>query len=206
MYHFVYKTTNRINGKYYIGKHSCTSLTDSYLGSGTIFRRAVRKYGSENFCREILEFAESEQHLSMLESVYVTADVVSDPNSYNLTLGGSGSTSHLNQNILSKDWKRRGADVTNSLHSNKKKLWGSKGMKVLRERHPELVGQNSPGFGGKTHTEESRRKIGIKNSILLRGENNPWYGCKWMKKGDKSIRIHHTKVQSYLENGWIFGR
>lgn len=55
-YNFIYKTTNLINNKFYIGKHSTNDLNDNYLGSGTALNRAIKKYGRKNFKREILEF------------------------------------------------------------------------------------------------------------------------------------------------------
>ena len=51
-YHFLYKTTNLINGKYYYGMHSTYKLNDGYLGSGKILRYSIRKYGKENFSIE----------------------------------------------------------------------------------------------------------------------------------------------------------
>ncbi len=48
-FYFLYKTTNKINGKYYIGVHSTYQLNDGYIGSGKRLRYSVRKYGKENF-------------------------------------------------------------------------------------------------------------------------------------------------------------
>lgn len=56
---FVYKTTNIINGKYYIGVHKTYDIEDGYLGSGTILKKAIEKYGKENFSREILSYHDS---------------------------------------------------------------------------------------------------------------------------------------------------
>ena len=58
-YHFIYKTTNLLSGKYYIGMHSTDDLNDGYLGSGTLLRRSLNKYGKENHSIEILEFLNS---------------------------------------------------------------------------------------------------------------------------------------------------
>jgi hypothetical protein len=44
-FHFIYKTTNLLNNKFYIGMHSTSNLKDGYLGSGTHLRYAIRKYG-----------------------------------------------------------------------------------------------------------------------------------------------------------------
>lgn len=54
MFHIIYKTTNLLDGKFYIGAHSTEILEDGYLGSGKYLKRAVLKYGRENFAREIL--------------------------------------------------------------------------------------------------------------------------------------------------------
>lgn len=53
-YHIIYKTTNLINGKIYVGMHSTDNLNDGYLGSGWILKQAIKKYGKENFKREVL--------------------------------------------------------------------------------------------------------------------------------------------------------
>ena len=52
MKHYIYKTTNLITKKYYIGKHSSKNIeTDTYLGSGKLLNRAIKKYGRHNFTR-----------------------------------------------------------------------------------------------------------------------------------------------------------
>lgn len=53
-YYLVYKTTNMVNGKYYIGSHETENKFDSYLGSGTILAKAIKKYGKSVFVRHIL--------------------------------------------------------------------------------------------------------------------------------------------------------
>ena len=64
---FIYLTTNLINNKIYVGQHTTTNLDDGYLGSGKILQKAIKKYGKENFRREILEFCDGSDVLNKSE-------------------------------------------------------------------------------------------------------------------------------------------
>ena len=61
--HFIYKTTNLLNGKYYYGAHSTENEKDNYLGSGVSLERAIKKYGKKNFIREIILYCDSVDEL-----------------------------------------------------------------------------------------------------------------------------------------------
>ena len=65
MYGFVYITTNHINGKKYIGqkRYDKANKWKSYLGSGIHLKRAINKYGSENFSKEIIEDCKTKERL-----------------------------------------------------------------------------------------------------------------------------------------------
>ena len=47
-YKFIYKITNNINGKIYIGQHITDRLNDGYKGSGIVIEQAFKKYGKHN--------------------------------------------------------------------------------------------------------------------------------------------------------------
>ena len=76
-YHFIYKTTNILSGRYYIGMHSTDDLEDGYLGSGNRLRLAIRKHGKESFKREILEFCKTREDLKKREIEVVNLDEIS---------------------------------------------------------------------------------------------------------------------------------
>jgi hypothetical protein len=83
----IYKITNKINGKWYIGKHSGTD--SNYFGSGKLLMQAVKKYGKENFERVILEEVDSD--INSREQFWISStNAVNDPMSYNLASGGEG--------------------------------------------------------------------------------------------------------------------
>lgn len=89
-YHIVYKTTNLINGRFYIGMHSTNKLNDNYLGSGWVLKDAINKYGRENFKKEILYIYNTRKEALTKEAEIVNETFIKDNNNYNLILGGNG--------------------------------------------------------------------------------------------------------------------
>jgi hypothetical protein len=88
----VYKTTNLLNGRFYVGVHGTESVEefDGYYGSGFLLKPAIKKYGKENFIRETLvECFEDEEEAYSIEAMLVKI-VKEDPRSYNIMPGGSG--------------------------------------------------------------------------------------------------------------------
>jgi len=83
----IYITTNLINGKQYIGLHSKNNK--AYLGSGTLLLKAIKKYGKENFSKEILKETDDIIHANKLERYYIEKyNAVEDDSFYNLSYGG----------------------------------------------------------------------------------------------------------------------
>ena len=93
-YHYIYKITNLINGKIYIGQHTTSNLDDGYMGSGKILIRAIKKYGVGNFRKEIQGFYEDIDELNYMERLFVDQTFVDRCDTYNLTLGGNKPPSH----------------------------------------------------------------------------------------------------------------
>jgi hypothetical protein len=88
MSYILYKTTNILNGKYYIG---VTNGKDpNYLGSGRVLLSAIKEYGRKNFVRETLEVFDTEEEAYRREVEVVNEAVVADRNSYNIGKGGKG--------------------------------------------------------------------------------------------------------------------
>lgn len=94
MYYIIYKTTNLINQKFYIGKHQTKNLNDNYLGSGNLLLKAIKKYGRKNFTKEILFQCSSLEELNNKEKEIVNEDIINDVLSYNIKIGGEGGWDH----------------------------------------------------------------------------------------------------------------
>lgn len=88
-YYCVYKTTNLINNKIYVGFHSTNNLNDGYLGSGKIIKDAIKRYGKENFTREIIQIFDNREDAEKLEAEIVNEEFTSRDDTYNITLGGN---------------------------------------------------------------------------------------------------------------------
>jgi len=109
MYFIVYKTTNTINNRYYIGSHKTSKLEDGYLGSGKVLKRALKKYGKSSFKREILFMAFDMESLKWAEEQLIITEK-QDPLSYNQTsfaYGGSDGSNLFGKKVHSIEFKEK---------------------------------------------------------------------------------------------------
>lgn len=133
---YVYKTTNLINNKIYIGVHK--SKRKKYLGSGKILKQAIKKYGKENFKCEIIEYCESEDEMFSREKYWIKEYNSQNTDiGYNLHDGGLGG-------FISKPF-------LNKKLSNEHKL-------NISLNHADVRGNKNPMYG-KTHTKDVRKKL-----------------------------------------------
>jgi len=89
-YHYLYKITNKINSKFYIGVHNTDDLNDGYMGSGIVLKKAMRKYGSSNFIKEYLMFFDTPEEAFEKEKELVNEELVKRNDCYNMRVGGTG--------------------------------------------------------------------------------------------------------------------
>lgn len=136
MRYIIYKVTNKINNRYYIGRHSTTNINDGYLGSGIAIKTAIIKYGCENFTKEILAEATSAQELWDLEAKIVSKDIVDDPLSYNMVSGGKSYLNSLKNSDPKKFFEhqsnagKKGGKIS---ISKKNHEWHAKGGSASRK-------------------------------------------------------------------------
>lgn len=219
MYYLIYKITNTINNKIYIGKHQTDNKDDEYMGSGKILKRAIKKYGIDKFKKEILFECNSLEEMNEKEAEIVDAEFVARLDTYNVKLGGQGGFDYINLNNLQRFNKNNkpseeylkalsqlGNKKLNELRKdneyfNELKEKISNGLKLYYSTHINI-------WFGKKHSEESKAKIGKANSISQKGERNSQYGKCWIYndelKENKSIK--KEDLDYWLQNGWKKGR
>lgn len=96
MFYTIYKITNLLDGKIYIGSHKTKKLDDAYMGSGKILMRAQKKYGMENFKKEILFVFDNPEEMYAKEAELVNEEFLVTENTYNLKVGGFGGWDYVN--------------------------------------------------------------------------------------------------------------
>lgn len=87
MYHILYKITNNITSRFYIGVHTTKILNDDYFGSGLIIRNSIKKYGKENHTKEILEFFDNKTDMYSKEKEIVNENLLKNALCMNLKVG-----------------------------------------------------------------------------------------------------------------------
>lgn len=166
-YGFIYITTNMINGKRYIGQKKFDKYWNGYLGSGRHLKNAIKKYGEENFVRDIVFIAYSKENLDKLEIEFINNyGAINNENFYNIAKGGEGGNTYAGKS--KEELKRIGKKIS---IANKGKLSG--------KNHP-LYGTHRAGeengMYGKHHSKCTRLKMSMDRKGKYAGMNNNFYG------------------------------
>lgn len=199
MYYTIYKITNTINDKYYIGKHQTKNLEDGYMGSGRLIKAAIKKYGVENFIKEILHVFDNEQEMNQKEKELVVLSEMS----YNLCEGGKGGFGYINKNHLNN--ANKNMDAIKTKFSNKRRgVKLPKQSEYLKEQYRLGLRTNKllPTWGV-IPSDETRRKIGNANSIHQTGTGNSQYGTIWITNGILNKKVSRDHL---IPEGWHRGR
>jgi len=168
---FIYITTNMINGKKYIGQKvfDTNSMWKSYLGSGTYLKNAINKYGKENFYREIVAIAYSQEDLNRFEIELIkNHNAVKSKDYYNISYGGESvmfGRKHTDKTKqqMSRSFKGRVYSEEHNIKISKSKLESN--FKYSKESKQKM----SDSHIGKKLPKEQKEKISAKTT----GEKNP---------------------------------
>lgn len=187
IYYLIYEITNLINGKNYIGQHITTDPNDNYMGGGVRIRAAIKKYGRENFKKEILLYAKNEAALNFFEKCLVTPEFISSSDNYNLKEGGGskGFFSEETKKKMSEAQKGKKRNPENYIKAWKTKLKNGttgRGRKAA-PRNPESYRKaqetktrnGTTGRGRKLSPESIRKRqeTRIRNGTTGKGRKLP---------------------------------
>lgn len=202
--HYLYKTTCLITGRFYIGIHSTNNLEDGYMGSGKRLRRSIRKYGVNNHEKEILEFFENRELLIEREKEIITPEVLANKKCMNIQPGGGGGFSLEQQrNNANKSNEKQKYLRENDIEWVEKKSKKISHSNLVQYENGQREKKHFFDWSGKSHSEETKRKIGEKNSTKQIGKNNSQYGTCWITNG---IENKKTKKNLNIPQGWYRGR
>jgi hypothetical protein len=186
-YHFIYKTTNLLSGRYYIGIHSTNDLEDGYLGSGNRIRLAVRKHGKENFKREILEFCDNREELKKREVSIITLEEIAKKECMNLVIGGGGfMLNDYHYQCSKKGGNVHAERMKNDLEYREKVIEKSK---INLQNHITSGNHNFKTRLGFITSDETKRKMSESSKGTGIGETNSQYGTCWITKDGLNKKI-----------------
>jgi len=194
-----YITTNLLNGKQYIGMHSTNNINDSYLGTGKLILRAIKKYGRRNFKRDILFVLKDKRKAFDNEVDLIKEYNTVTPNGYNISPSGGFGLNHvISEETRQKMSKSR---IGKSPWNRDKKLL------PLSKEHKRKISEAGKGKNnymyGKKHSKETKNKM----SESKMG-HTPWNkGIETLeevkKKLSKSHQGQHSSPRTEFKKGRI---
>jgi hypothetical protein len=200
IYRYIYKITctrGRYKDHYYFGQHTTDNLDDEYKGSGKKLRDYYKKHPND-YVKEIISFHNSQEELNQAE-INIINKYLNDNKCLNIAEGGKGGCTNKG-----KTWKVATVIKRQPMsEETKKKI--SKANKGTNHREK-----------GWHHSEYSKQKIGISNSIKNKGHevsddvrnklSSLYSNTKYMTLDNHTVRAKENEINHYLELGYHFGR
>ena len=160
----IYRITNLINGKTYIGQHRYDVLNDGYMGSGKILKQSIMKYGLENFRKEILiSHIPSREYADKAEINMIAIERRHGHSEYNIVDGGQGFRGHHTE-------------------ESKRKI----GQAQIGNTHARGANFGNAYAKGNVLSEETRKRMGISR---IGNANNGVSFIKCIESGE----VHRTR-------------
>lgn len=186
--YYIYKTTNIVNNKFYIGKSSIknNSIDHWYLGSGVLLKKAINKYGRDNFKKEIIEWCASLEESNEREKYWIEKlDALNLNIAYNIATGGDGG--YLGEEVNKRISKAlKGRKHTEEFKQHISKL--NKGKKLSKE-HIEAMRKANLGIKRSDEYKQKLREQMLKK--YEKGYQNP---------NKIEIYMYDKKTGSYISS------
>lgn len=158
------------------------------MGSGPVIRAAIRKYGKQNFTREVIKLFSSQEEAYDYEREHVTLKEVLDPQCYNIQLGGLGGT-------RGAVFLQKGEKVVRVLPEMREQL-EKQGFVQYHKQHSEsTLDKMRKSHLGKRNSQESINRMKAKIKAMI-----------WIYRGTEESRILKKDLKSRELEGWKIGR
>lgn len=197
-------------------------MNDDYMGSGKLVKLAIEKYGIENFTREYIEVFDNPEEMFAMEAAIVNKEFVSDTNTYNLKVGGSGGFDHIDRTGIShseetkekiRDARKQQVITDETREKMKENHWSKKDKDAhsIHMRDINLGKSKSEEHKMKiknSMTDEIRQRIGEATRKRQQGAGNPQLGTMWIYNLDlkESKKIKKEDFPNWEQDGWLKGR
>ena len=212
----IYKTTNLVNNMIYVGQDS--NNNQNYLGSGNLIKKAIKKYGKNNFIKEIIEYCDNETELNLREQYWIKYYNSQDKSiGYNIAYGGTNGTM-LNR-THSNETKEKMSEIAKGRifsKTHKENLSLAHLGKKLSDETKNKISQNNPNKNKKLSplSYEIKNKISeskkgkklsdetkYKMSISHLGDKNHFFGKK--HSNESLLKIRKKIIQLTINDEYI---
>lgn len=214
-HYLIYQIRNNLNGKIYIGKHETFNVDDDYFGSGKYLKRAIKKYGLENFTKTILIDLKNAEEMNFLERIVVTPEFCAREDVYNINVGGDGGWhfnntllhhnnlhNHRHTGFIMRDENGHNAGNRKILSYSKEEF--EKYCTKISDSVKSTIKKNGFWWNGKKHSTETKQKLSDKAKVRC-GQMNNQYGTMWICN-DKTHESKKILKTDDIPVGWRKGR
>lgn len=205
MYGYIYKTTNLITGRLYVGRRVGIVFKKSYYGSGLLIKQSVNKYGKNNFKVEILCTCDSEEELNKKEIYFIDVLDCIHPKGYNIAIGGRNcSPSKTTRRKISHKLKGRKLKKSTCIKMSifqSNRVWDDSFRKAVSKGRIGIVFSSSHKKNlsiaqkRRFKNKKQRNNISIKNKRFWKKKRND---KEFMTKFSNSLslaRLKRSKLQ-----------
>ena len=207
-----------MNNKIYVGVHKTTDVSDGYMGSGKVILRAIKKHGTNNFKKEILEHFDNGVDMFKREKEVVTDEFLMREDVYNLRRGGDGGFDHINKMGLSHvgynsavDKCRaitpmrdsRGVDIRKKAQAAFKVYVNKTDLNFLRKKEYKDGVRISKTDQMNTTKANTARCKKFTEICHQQGHKNSQFGTMWITDGFNDKKIKNKDI---IPTGWHIGR
>jgi hypothetical protein len=207
MKYIVYKITNIINQKYYIGIHKTDNINDGYMGSGKLIKKSLKKHGRGNFHKDILYVFDTLIEAQEKEKEIVDIDFIMRNDTYNISIGGGSGGPDINGlTFLNKKHSAETKDKIRQSLLGKSYLTEEGKSKIIFNNKNNQVRNNK--ISNSLKGKPSNNKKGINGSNTGKTKKGYKTGKRkfpqiWITDEKNNTRI---KIEDEIPNGWRRGR